>query len=439
MSNGLLTVAEPKIELYEDGFKDICKLNRAADGKKLSELVERISQPMVVALDAPWGAGKSVFLKCWVGAHTSENEGTAKTVYFDAFRHDYMDDPLIGLTGAISERLESESSQAENWRKAKEAASKLAGPGARIGLSLLTAGASEITGPFVDAALKAGSNELKNAAREFWKKEDGKRAAMQSFRAALESVAESEKLVVVVDELDRCRPDYALTLLEVIKHFFDVPNVHFILGVNLKELANSVRARYGANVEGGKYLQKFITVSMPLVPRISRSASAQLQIRHFKNVSEEIGLSNHWKGEWLEDYLRLVDHHAALSLRDVEKIATLAMVTPSPNGRPTQTALHLYIGSIILKVLAPDTVEKARQSKITDDDVFSVLRLKPRPNQQSDEHEAHVVWGLVVNKSVNSLPNYMNDLASDLFANKDPKELLREVIAETLDVFEVLA
>lgn len=105
-----------------------------------------------------------------------------------------------------------------------------------------TAGATEIAGVIVDAGLEAGSKELEKAAGEFWKKEDGKRAAMEQFREALRKLTEPEdgeapkKLVVVIDELDRCRPDFALTLLEIVKHFFAVPHVHFVLGVNLREL-----------------------------------------------------------------------------------------------------------------------------------------------------------------------------------------------------------
>ncbi len=337
-----LSLPEPEIELYQDGFEGICRLGRAAEGKKLSDLVERISEPMVIALDAPWGAGKSVFLKCWVGAHGNENRGSAKTVYFDAFQHDFMDDPLIGLTSVISDRFGSDEKAKNTWKAAKEAASKLVRPAARIGLAMATAGATEVTGAAVDAGLKAGSKELEDASKEFWKKEDGKRAAMRGFREALDQIAKERKLVIVVDELDRCRPDYALSLLEVIKHFFNVPNVHFVLGANLQELANSVRARYGSGVRAEKYLQKFITATMPLIPRGARSGSSQLQIRHFQYVCDELGLSNLWKGDWLNKYLSFVDHHARLSLRDVEKIAALAKVTREPPSERPATD-HIYI------------------------------------------------------------------------------------------------
>jgi len=437
LSHLLLKPMEPEICLYEQGFEGVCKLGREADGKKLSELVESISEPMVIALDAPWGAGKTVFLKCWVGAHQLENNGTAKTVFFDAFRHDFMDDPLVGLTSAISERLGTQDKKSKPLKKAKEAVSKLARPAFRMGLALATSGATEITGAIVDAGLKAGSKELADASKNFWQKEDGKRAAMQGFRTALEQLADEQKLIIVVDELDRCRPDYALNLLEVIKHFFDVKNVHFVLGVNLKELANSVRARYVSGVQGERYLQKFITLSMPLIPRMARSASAQTQIRHFQRVSEEIGLAHSWKSDWITDYLRFVDHHAGLSLRDVEKIATLAMVTPSPSERPP-AKLHLYAGAIVLQILAPRVLEKARLGQMTADDLFSVFELNKRPQVKIPDGEAHEVWKLVVQESVSSTPRYLDEAAANHYQDRVPRDLLREVIAETLDVFQLM-
>jgi hypothetical protein len=135
----------------------------------------------------------------------------------------------------------------------------------------------------MDAVTKGTEKELANAADDFWKRETGKRAAMKQFSNALadltgpeESPADTEqpegetvkpepqKLVIVIDELDRCRPDYALALLEIIKHFFAVPHVHFVLDVNLHELENSVKVRYGAEINAGLYLQKFVTLTMAL-------------------------------------------------------------------------------------------------------------------------------------------------------------------------------
>lgn len=104
----ILTLPEPDITLYEDGLAKHDKLNRKPMADKLFNLVERIDDPLVIALDGGWGSGKSVFLKCWVGEHLKTHRDKATTLYFDAFEHDYLDDPLIAPTGALAERLGDE-------------------------------------------------------------------------------------------------------------------------------------------------------------------------------------------------------------------------------------------------------------------------------------------------------------------------------------------
>ncbi|PRY77226.1 KAP-like P-loop domain-containing protein [Yoonia maritima] len=105
---------------------------------------------------------------------------------------------------------------------------------------------------------------------------------MDQFRAALTSLTEpnadgtpQKKLVIVIDELDRCRPDYALQLLEVIKHFFATPGIHFVLGTNMQELANSVRARYGAGIDADRYLHKFVQITMPMKQSNNKPSNSQ--------------------------------------------------------------------------------------------------------------------------------------------------------------------
>lgn len=261
----------PKIVLYEDGFDGIDLLERKRQGRQLSELVERIEDPLVIAIDGPWGSGKSFFLKCWVGAHGRENGGSAQTVYFDAFENDFLDDPLISLTSAISSRLPEASASAKGWEKAKSAAAVLWRPAARITLAVVTAGASEGAGAIARAGIDASQAEIDKQVEALWRREECHRKAMEDFRAALIALthpngesAEPKKILVTIDELDRCRPDYALSVLEVIKHFFSVPHVHFILGINLDELTNIVRARYGERSNADLYLQKFISIRMNL-------------------------------------------------------------------------------------------------------------------------------------------------------------------------------
>jgi hypothetical protein len=269
-----LTPPEPDFTPGEKGFDDkdatglpYDLLGRKGVGKRLSDLIERIDEPLVIALDGGWGTGKSHFLRLWTGAHTKENRGSAKNIYFDAFEHDYLDDPLVGLVGAILQETRASSWSDRAVDRVKVAASKLLRPVARIGLAVATAGATEIAIATLDPVVKAVGEEAERGINALWEKEASRRQAMLDFRIALAEPAKDaggkpQKLVFIVDELDRCRPDYALSLLEVIKHFFSVPNVHFVLGVNLSALENSVRARYGAGIDAAQYLQKFVHLNM---------------------------------------------------------------------------------------------------------------------------------------------------------------------------------
>lgn len=181
------------VKLYEQGFGHNDILNRKDPSRRLSDLLELVEDPVVVALDGPWGSGKSYFLQRWVGAHNLENEGRATTVYFDAFAHDYLEDPLIALTGAIGERL-PKTDERRMWKAAKTAAYRLARPALRIGLASVTAGATELAGPVLDAALESGAKDLEEASEQFWRREDGRRVAMHSFKLSLEKLTSgSEK------------------------------------------------------------------------------------------------------------------------------------------------------------------------------------------------------------------------------------------------------
>lgn len=192
------------IELYKEGFGASDLLGRKPASQKLSSLVEGIETSIVIALEGPWGSEKTHFLKRWVGAHTLENNGEAQTIYFDAFQNDYLDDPLIAITGAIGDRIGTPSKSI--WEKMKGAAFKLAKPAGRIGLAVASFGTTELVAAAVDVAVEATAKELEKAADEFWKKEDGRRAAMEQLKAALIALTKTSDghrpLVVVIDELD---------------------------------------------------------------------------------------------------------------------------------------------------------------------------------------------------------------------------------------------
>ena len=72
-------------------------------------------------------------------------------------------------------------------------------------------------------------------------------------------------LIICVDELDRCRPTYAIEMLERIKHFFNIPGIVFMLGIDREQLCASIASVYGA-IDTENYLHRFFDIEFVLPP-----------------------------------------------------------------------------------------------------------------------------------------------------------------------------
>ena len=317
-------IPEPDIKLYHDGFDEHDLLNRKAEGERLSKIVEAVSEPLTIAIDGAWGSGKSVFLKCWVGEHSKNENHAAQPIYFDAFAHDFMNDPLIALVSVIDERIAGdESLWAKGWKTAKTVAPKLARFAIRVGLSAATVGGTEIANAVGDAAIEKSAEMLDGETQKFWAAENSKRAAIKEFRDALTEMAKEQKLVIVVDELDRCRPDFALSLLEIIKHLFDVPNVGFAFGTNMDALAHMVTARDGSGIDGRQYLNKFFAIRIEW--ELKQHSLEPDTKRYFEKRAQEIANKTQLQTIFFDigfEFVKRVSPSGLLQLRDINKLIT---------------------------------------------------------------------------------------------------------------------
>jgi hypothetical protein len=359
------------VALYEQGFEtDI--LGRVRVGKALSNLLERIDDPLVVALDGRWGTGKTYFLKRWVGVHQRENGGTATTVYFDAFANDYLSDPLIALVGALGDRLPT--AKRSKLKRVQKAAIKFIKPLARIGLATATYGATEALNAVGDAVAKAAEEEAVKALDDFWQREAGRRAAMDEFRAAITSLTVSKEgvtspLVIVIDELDRCRPDYALEVLEVIKHFFSVPHVHFILGVNLSALENSVKVRYGDGIDAGAYLKKFISLSLSLPDTVGDRDETKAIIAYAKHVAQSMDIPQAISQALIE-HLTIVTKNNDVSIRDIGKIMSALSLLPEEAVRENFFGRReVMLTLVVARIIRPALYEKFLKCTINEAEI----------------------------------------------------------------------
>lgn len=228
---------------------------------------------------------------------------------------------------------------------------------------------------------------------------------------------------------------YALSMLEVIKHFFDVPNVHFILGVNLKELANSVRARYGSGSNAEKYIQKFISISMPLAPPVARTSSQNINLKHYEEISDKVGFRKSSKQYHLYHFLKLVKPQAKMSLRDVEKIVTLAMVTPFPNSY-SDAPMNIYVALLVIHVVSPSLIDQSRIEEVKSKDIFNIFDFKKNSSERF-ERDSYFIWNLIDSSTNLAASTELVQEKDRIFGERNPQDVLRNVISETVDVFRL--
>ncbi|KLT32711.1 NTPase [Salmonella enterica subsp. enterica serovar Typhimurium] len=217
--------------------------------------------PLVI--DGAWGTGKSEFsikLKNLI----IEQETESKVVYVDAFKGDHAESPLLLITSAIASILPEEEKQ--NFIKRSL-------PAIRFGLkTVLKAGAgwflrqdSEVAEEFQDAMKKASNAAIDGTIENILEDHMESEKNINSLKSCIEDISNKQKIVIIIDELDRCKPSFSTNIIETIKHIFDINNVFFILVTNTEQLKASINHIYGYSINSQKYLDKFIkyTITLP--------------------------------------------------------------------------------------------------------------------------------------------------------------------------------
>ncbi|NCB82545.1 MAG: hypothetical protein EOM38_09135 [Bacilli bacterium] len=367
----------PPLSILEDeGFsteKDIFK--RKQFGERLANLFENSQDNIVVALDAPWGEGKSTFIKMWQGYVQNQRENKFKTIYFDAFANDYQKDPFIALTAELYSLLKDakEEKKKEFKKKAGDAIKSMSRGALKIGIRSLSGGI--LDGTIVDSVGKEiselAAEQIDSIVADRLQNSEEDKTALVHFKQYLQQLAKEHSndnpIIFIIDELDRCRPDFALELVEQIKHIFSVQGITFLLVQNRQQLEASVKARYGNDVNASLYLQKFVNIWFSL-PRSSERYDdygekyLNFALKSMLDVSEEI------KNTDLIELLRELVKAKKPSYREIEQIlSNVALVHNMSFGATKyypnyQTAIAFMC---YLKASFPKTFEKVLKKDIT--------------------------------------------------------------------------
>lgn len=274
-------------------------LDRRSDANFLTKfLVNRYEtrsneQGFVMAINAEWGYGKTFMLERWRDDLIHRNH---PTVYFDAWKNDFTPQPLVAFIAEIDAGLTQHFSKIPAAKRAFKNAMKSVKP--LLNSALRVAGAAlvkQVVGTSLEQIVelhaassatpiaengsramavdaKAVTESLEKIVDDALKQHKGTKEAISTFRTKLELLIQtliSESSVqlpvfIFVDELDRCRPTYAIELLEGIKHLFGVPGIYFIVATNIPQLAESTKVIYGSGFDGENYLKRFFDLEYAL-------------------------------------------------------------------------------------------------------------------------------------------------------------------------------
>jgi hypothetical protein len=267
-------------------------LGRKRDADFLTELLEgrflrgyTAGQPnsLVLNIDAPWGTGKTFLLDRW--AADLEEAGWL-VLRFNAWEHDYAADPLLSFIAQMREQIEKRRQPGAKLKTAarnlslalgKHLAPAVAKSVAQMGLHLvLGPAASTLANVLTEEALKdaetsvgeAASKVVENAAERMLAEAQAINHNLVSFKSALAKYASTESpkkpVVLLIDELDRCRPTFSIDLLEVLKHVFSVPGVYSVVATDTEQLAHSAKNVYGSDFAAKEYLKRFFDLRYDL-------------------------------------------------------------------------------------------------------------------------------------------------------------------------------
>lgn len=304
-------------------------LNRAAFVTQLVELAETISKTKgspTLAIDGKWGCGKSFVLDMVEERLSSiQSEETTTDKYFviryNCWKYDYYEEPLVAIVAAISEAIEEKTSLLD-----PENQSKVKGLLKAVGATLfsLTSGAIKTaTGIDTKEAFNVLKNGLQAGKDDYEKMHEfdvyfSFNKALNSLQEVLKELGEHYTIVLMIDELDRCIPAYAVKVLERLHHLTDdVKNVISIIAVNKDSLECSLTNLFGIE-NPAEYLKKVINFSIKLDVGKPTEEVAKKYEEYFALFDRELFDFN----DSIEEFIQLI--FEGLDIREQEQLVAKA-------------------------------------------------------------------------------------------------------------------
>ncbi|WP_173497820.1 P-loop NTPase fold protein [Shewanella sp. ISTPL2] len=373
MSDDIVEFNWQKPILCTDGTELFPKdtLNRARYASFLHNYLasNAIDGGYVLNLNAKWGSGKTYFINRWIESIKESHP----VVYIDAWKQDYSDDPMLtvisSLINALSEQLPPDNKAVLNIAKKSARFIKAAAPALLKGLVKKATGLNldDVSIEDEDKISPEHKSDGKGSSDIFG--ESGAAIAqclVKDHNDKLKSVeylrSEIKELItaviahkkgtlkapafIFIDELDRCRPSYAVEMLEVVKHFFELDNIAFVVATDTEQLQHAVKAVYGEGFDAQTYLGRFF-----------RRRYSLTELSRYEFVSRIAESKVTYNPKWkeyvpslaeLDDFTNVVSTVAdrfRLSLRETEQLTDkfIAVLSNTPKTFTPYLLLTLFV------------------------------------------------------------------------------------------------
>ena len=334
MNDEKIPLKLPEPEIDENALWKDDVLGRKKIAEALTELVRGQSASLVISLSGGWGSGKTFFLKRW--QKNLANEGFI-SVYFNAWEDDFCDDPLVAIIGQLSETLTGKDGYKQIAKDTKEEIKSLLG---QVIVNLI----ASKTGTNIKELLKKPTDDI---LENYLSQKESKQALKKSLKKMSGKIykeTEGQPLIFIIDELDRCRPLFAVELLERVKHIFEIEKIIFVFGINKGELCKSIQSIYG-DIDSDVYLRRFFDIgfSLPVVK----------QKEFFEYLINRYGLQDFYN-ERGEEMFYFLSTRSGISLRDMEQCIRLVVRLANNDKRSIQKSSYVMFVLIILRLKNSD-------------------------------------------------------------------------------------
>lgn len=294
---------------------DLFKRKEVAEN--YSKIIKSIVQPYVLSINARYGSGKTFFLKRWSEQLKQDEE---HVIFFNALDCDYVEKPLLPFLYNFLEQLKQQKLVTYDFKEDLNNCKDIIVKSLKSFIDKSSGGIINID------ELKKYKNAdfIKTPQISTLEEYNQLQDTLCNFKKGLQEVIkklEGKNLYIFIDELERCRPTFAIELLETVKHLFNVKGLVFILGIDRNQLKHTISNVYGCGMDREGYLRRFIDLELELPQANLRDYISFLKEKfEIKNQIE--GTNGNWLIGYSEFhkffmfYLQLYD----FQLRDVEQV-----------------------------------------------------------------------------------------------------------------------